>query len=78
MYPHSLPQNLAGLENASVAISRIHEIATLTSESDPSDSETKSSTTLGSSAGEGSVVFQDIRLQYRCVANIRHIFLSLY
>ncbi|KAJ6594611.1 P-loop containing nucleoside triphosphate hydrolase protein [Mycena capillaripes] len=66
---NALLMNLSGLENASVAISRIHEIAMLPKEIEPADmSETNglSSANLDASEfREGSVVFQNVRLRYR-------------
>ncbi|KAJ7664453.1 P-loop containing nucleoside triphosphate hydrolase protein [Mycena polygramma] len=60
---NTLLMNLTGLENAAVALSRIHEIATLPKEYDPgvlhSDKKSDRSGSLG-----GSVEFQDVYLQY--------------
>jgi ABC-type multidrug transport system fused ATPase/permease subunit len=56
-------QNLTGLENASVALSRIHEIATLPAESDPAQASDKNPSP-DSPVSKGSVEFQNLSLQY--------------
>ncbi|KAJ7863186.1 P-loop containing nucleoside triphosphate hydrolase protein [Mycena leptocephala] len=60
---NSLLMNLTGLENASVALSRIHEIATLPAENDPAQSSGKDASP-NSSVSKGSVEFQNLSLQY--------------
>ncbi|KAJ7589613.1 P-loop containing nucleoside triphosphate hydrolase protein [Mycena floridula] len=63
--------NLSGLENASVAISRIHQIATLPKENDPglTGQESLPSEKTDPSDAQGAVVFQNVRLQYQADAD---------
>ncbi|KAJ7635711.1 P-loop containing nucleoside triphosphate hydrolase protein [Mycena polygramma] len=59
----SLVMSLSGLENAGVAISRIHEIATLPEETDAAASESASESPLA--YGEApSLTFEDVHMQY--------------
>ncbi|KAJ7846292.1 P-loop containing nucleoside triphosphate hydrolase protein [Mycena leptocephala] len=60
---NSLLMNLTGLENASVALSRIHEIATLPAESDPAQAGGKNASP-DSPVSKGSVEFQNLSLHY--------------
>ncbi|KAJ7618244.1 P-loop containing nucleoside triphosphate hydrolase protein [Mycena polygramma] len=59
----SLVMSLSGLENAGVAISRIHEIAMLPEETDAAVSESASESPLAPGAAP-SLTFEDVHMQY--------------
>ncbi|KAJ7485129.1 P-loop containing nucleoside triphosphate hydrolase protein [Mycena galericulata] len=60
-----LLMSLSNLENASIAVSRIHEIATLPKEEDHKELPiTRSGSLEKSSLGPGTVVFENVHLQY--------------
>ncbi|KAJ7888747.1 P-loop containing nucleoside triphosphate hydrolase protein [Mycena leptocephala] len=61
----SLLMNLSDLENTAVAVSRIHEIATLPKEDDLGRDGDAGSSPSEKEAVRGAVVFDNIRLQYR-------------
>ncbi|KAJ7818313.1 P-loop containing nucleoside triphosphate hydrolase protein [Mycena olivaceomarginata] len=57
--------NLNNIENASIAVSRIHEIASLPKEQGPNEFPGKEvSSEKSDSSAAGSVVFENVRLQY--------------
>ncbi|KAJ6545144.1 P-loop containing nucleoside triphosphate hydrolase protein [Mycena capillaripes] len=61
-----LLMNLTNLENASVAVSRIHEITMLPKETEPNELPAKQimSSQKSDSSALGAVAFQNVRLQY--------------
>jgi ABC-type multidrug transport system fused ATPase/permease subunit len=67
-YIDGVPQNLNNIENASIAVSRIHEIASLPKEQGPNEFPGKEvSSEKSDSSAAGSVVFENVRLQYGLV-----------
>jgi ABC-type multidrug transport system fused ATPase/permease subunit len=59
---------LNNIENASIAVSRIHEIASLPKEQGPNEFPGKEvSSGKSDSSAAGSVVFENVRLQYGLV-----------
>ncbi|KAJ7780147.1 P-loop containing nucleoside triphosphate hydrolase protein [Mycena maculata] len=59
-----LLMNLTNLENSSIALSRIHEIATLPKEQETTEFATKRSVSSEKSDALGTVAFENVRLQY--------------
>ncbi|KAJ7267907.1 hypothetical protein C8J57DRAFT_1228520 [Mycena rebaudengoi] len=64
-----LLMSLSGLENASVAVSRIHEIASLPKENDPAEvsdeKKVSEKTPPSDSTPHGAVTFRNVRLRYQ-------------